>query len=234
MLATEPDVEVIAECGSGTEALGAIKERKPDVVLLDVQMPDGDGLEVAAQVGDMALPSIIFVTAFDEYALRAFDAAAVDYLLKPVRRARLRTALARARRVVASRPGGHPAGPAGAIVGTEAPAGRGARLLVDRGRHMEVASVDDIDWVEASDNHVIVHLRSERHRYRRTMEQVMDRLPADRFVRVHRSAIVNLDRVKQVHPWFHGTWLLVLADGAKIATGRHYREALAARLNLFR
>jgi two-component system LytT family response regulator len=99
---------------------------------------------------------------------------------------------------------------------------------------MEVASVDDIDWVEASDNHVIVHLRSERHRYRRTMEQVMDRLPADRFVRVHRSAIVNLDRVKQVHQWFHGTWLLVLANGAKIATGRHYREALAVRLNLFR
>jgi two-component system LytT family response regulator len=158
----------------------------------------------------------------------------VDYLLKPVRRARLRTALARARRVVASGRGGHGAGSAGEIVGSETPAGGVSRLLVDRGSHMEVASVDDIDWVEASDNHVIVHLRSERHRYRRTMEQVMDRLPADRFVRVHRSAIVNLDRVKQVHQWFHGTWLLVLANGAKIATGRHYREALAVRLNLFR
>ena len=246
MLTTEPDVVVVGECGSGNEAVRSIAGESPDVVLLDVQMPGGDGFEVLDRVGATTLPLVVFVTAYDEYALRAIEAAALDYLLKPVRRARLHTALERARERLAlyaaaagaervgdwtesfpaqdRRAHDHAAG---------APSARAERLLVDRGNHMEVLAVDAIDWIEAADNHVIVHANGERHRFRRTMDQVLERLP-DSFVRVHRSAIVNLARVRQVHEWFHGAHLLVLADGAKVATGRAYRDHVLQRLHFLR
>jgi two-component system LytT family response regulator len=217
MLAAEPDVEVVGECGTGAEAVGQVRALEPDLVLLDVQMPGGDGFEVVEQLGASVLPLVVFVTAYDEYALRAFDAAALDYLVKPVRRPRLRTAIARARERLAR----------------AEPAPRSDRLLIDRGRHMDVLPVDDIDWIEAADNHVIVHVGKEAHRFRRTMEQTLERLPADRFVRAHRSTIVNLSRVRQVHDWFGGN-LLVLADGTKLPTGRQYREVVIQRLHALR
>jgi two-component system LytT family response regulator len=217
MLAAEPDVEVVGECGTGGEAVQQVRSLEPDLVLLDVQMPGGDGFEVVEQLGAAVLPLVVFVTAYDEYAIRAFDAAALDYLVKPVRRPRLRTAIARARE----------------RVGRVEPAPRSDRLLIDRGRHMDVLAVDDIDWIEAADNHVVVHVGKEAHRFRRTMEQTLERLPADRFVRAHRSTIVNLNRVRQVHDWFGGH-LLVLADGTKLPTGRQYREAVMQRLHALR
>jgi two-component system LytT family response regulator len=186
-------------------------------VFLDVQMPNGNGFEVLEQLGASVLPLVVFVTAYDEYALRAFDAAALDYLVKPVQRPRLRTAIGRARE----------------RTGRAAPSLRADRLLIDRGRHMDVLAVDDIDWIEAADNHVIVHVGKEAHRFRRTMEQTLERLPADRFVRAHRSSIVNLSRVRQVHDWFGG-YLLVLADGTKLPTGRQYREVVLQRLHALR
>jgi two-component system LytT family response regulator len=249
MLAAEPDVDVVGESGSGAEAVALAGRCAPDVVLLDVQMPDGDGFQVVDQLGPSVRPLVVFVTAYDDYALRAFEAAALDYLVKPVRRARLRTALARARERLALHDAAAGAdgrwdGPAarGPSVGSGAEAHRiGAgvppatgRLLVGRGHHMEVVGVDQIDWIEAADNHVVVHVGKEHHRFRRTMEQVLDRLPADRFARVHRSAIVNLDRVRQVHDWFHGSYLLVLADGTKLTTGRQFREQVMERLDLLR
>jgi two-component system LytT family response regulator len=217
MLAAEPDVEIVGECGTGAEAVEQVRSLEPDLVFLDVQMPNGDGFEVVEQLGASVLPLVVFVTAYDEYALRAFDAAALDYLVKPVQRARLRTAIARAR----ERLGGGGAAP------------RADRLLIDRGRHMDVLAVDEIDWIEAADNHVIVHVGKEAHRFRRTMEQTLERLPADRFVRAHRSSIVNLSRVRQVHDWFGG-YLLVLADGTKLPTGRQYREVVLQRLHALR
>ncbi len=217
MLAAEPDVEIVGECGTGAEAVEQVRSLEPDLVFLDVQMPNGDGFEVVEQLGASVLPLVVFVTAYDEYALRAFDAAALDYLVKPVQRARLRTAIARAQ----ERLGGGAAAP------------RADRLLIDRGRHMDVLPVDEIDWIEAADNHVIVHVGKEAHRFRRTMEHTLERLPADRFVRAHRSSIVNLSRVRQVHDWFGG-YLLVLADGTKLPTGRQYREVVLQRLHALR
>jgi two-component system LytT family response regulator len=228
MLSSEAEVDVIGECGSGAEAIEQIRTLGPDVVLLDVQMPGGDGFEVVEELGASALPLVVFVTAYDEYALRAFDAAALDYLVKPVRRPRLRTALARARERIAP----HNAATAGGEVTAETPL-RPERLLIDRGHHMEVLAVDDVDWIEAADNHVIVHVGKEAHRFRRTMEQVLERLPPDRFVRIHRSTIVNLNRVRQVHDWFNG-YLLVLADGTRLPTGRQYRDAVMQRLHALR
>ena len=228
MLSSEAEVDVIGECGSGAEAIEQIRTLGPDVVLLDVQMPGGDGFEVVEELGASALPLVVFVTAYDEYALRAFDAAALDYLVKPVRRPRLRTALARARERIAPQN----AATAGGEVTAETPL-RPERLLVDRGHHMEVLPVDEVDWIEAADNHVIVHAGKEAHRFRRTMDQVLERLPPDRFVRIHRSTIVNLNRVRQVHDWFNG-YLLVLADGTRLPTGRQFRDAVMQRLHALR
>ena len=238
MLAVEPELTVVGECGSGNEAIRAIAADRPDVVLLDVQMPGGDGFEVLDQLGVSTLPLVVFVTAYDEYALRAIEAAALDYLLKPVRRARLRTALLRARERLAlydaatAQPVGDwtespPTTTATTVV-------RAERLLVERGNHMDVIAVADIDWIEAADNHVIVHANREQHRFRRTMDQVLERVPAEIFARVHRSAIVNLGRVRQVHEWFHGGYLLVLSDGTKVPTGRAYREQVMQRLHFLR
>jgi two-component system, LytTR family, response regulator len=237
-LAGEPGVEVVGECGTGAEAVAEIARAAPDLVLLDVQMPELDGFEVVERLGPSSLPLVVFVTAYDEYAVRAFDAAALDYLVKPVRRSRLRTALARTRERIAWRAAAAPAIAPATPPEREAPPAPAPppsdRLLVDRGRYMEVVDVDAIDWVEAADNHVVVHVGRERHRFRRTMEQVLERLPADRFVRVHRSTIVNLSRVRQVHAWFHGGYLLVLADGTKLATGRQFRAQVMERLHLLR
>jgi two-component system LytT family response regulator len=210
MLAARPDVTVVGECTSGAETLDAVTREKPDLVLLDVQMLEG--------LGRSSDPLVVFITAFDEYAVRAFEAAALDYLVKPVRQARLDSALDRARERLAQR---------AARVAAD-------RLLIDRGRHMDVVMVNDIDWVESADNDVIVHIGGECHRYRRTMEQVLARLPASRFVRIHRSAIVNLGRVRQVHPWFHGNYLLVLADGSRVTTGRTYRDQFLERMDALR
>ncbi|MGH7516449.1 MAG: LytR/AlgR family response regulator transcription factor [Gemmatimonadales bacterium] len=233
MLAEERDVQVVGECGTGDEALAAVAREKPDLLLLDVQMPEGDGFEVLSGLSGQRGPLVVFVTAHDEYAVQAFEAAALDYLLKPVRRARLRTALDRACAQLELRRDSPRASPHH-VAELEVPgAPTGGRLLIERGRHLDVVSVDAIDWIEAADNHVVVHIGGERHRFRRTMEQVLARLPADRFARVHRSSIVNLARVGQVHPWFHGNYLLVLADGTKLTTGRQYRDALLARLHAF-
>lgn len=230
MLAGEPEVEIVGECGTRAEASERVRTSAPDLVLLDVQMPGGDGFEVVERLGPSVLPLVVFVTAHDEFALRAFEAAALDYLVKPVRRPRLRTALARARERVALHEAA--AGGSGGELAAETPP-RSDRLLIDRGRHMDVLGVDEIDWIEAADNDVIVHVGKERHRFRRTMEQVLERLPPDRFARVHRSTIVNLSRVRQVHDWFHG-YLLVLADGTQLATGRQYRDAVMQRLHALR
>jgi two-component system LytT family response regulator len=238
MLEAAPDVTVVAECATGAEALAAAAREKPDLVLLDVQMPDGDGFDVLAGLDGSSGALVVFVTAFDEYAVRAFEAAALDYLVKPVRRARLATTLDRARAHVAARAAAART-PVGELVEHATPATSTRepptdRLLVDRGRHMDVVLVEEIDWIEAADNDVIVHIGGERHRYRRTMEQVLARLSASRFVRVHRSATVNLARVRQVHPWFHGNYLLVLADGTRLTTSRTYREQLIQRIDALR
>ena len=236
-LADEPDVAVIGECGTGLEAVDAIRAERPDLVFLDVQMPELDGLGVLDALDeDERPPALVFVTAYDAYALRAFELHAVDYLLKPFDEARFRTALARARQRLAS--AGAATIPAAADSRLEAllrelrPAPAPAyaeRLLVRSANRLLPVAVADIDWIEAADNYVRLHVGSRRCALRETIRSLEGRLDPRFFVRVHRSTIVNLDRVQEVRPLPSGDCTLLLTDGTQLSLSRNWRETFEAR-----
>jgi len=240
LLAARADVEVIGECGDGTSAVARILAEAPELVLLDVQMPEGGGFDVVRQVGVEHMPAVIFVTAYDQHALSAFDVHAVDYLLKPVNRARFARAIDRVVRQL--RPVDASAGPTeGAAEGAAAPAAPqrasvaraldaieavrpGAdRLTVRVGDRMLFLRMQEIDWIEADDDVARLHVGKQVFDHRTTLAQLEQRLPARSFVRVHRSAIVNVERIREFLPWFQGDWIIVLADGTRIQTGKSYR-----------
>jgi two-component system LytT family response regulator len=226
MLAAHPDVDVVAEYGSGTEALGGIAEHQPDLVFLDVQMPGRTGLEVAAALGAEA-PAVIFVTAHDRYAVRAFEVHALDYLLKPFSPARLAATLQRVRS------GASPAAasaPVAEAVEMLLARERGRRLAIRVGERTYLRRVDEVDWVEADAKFVRIHLGGTAYTMRETMKSMEERLDPTRFVRVSRSAIVNLDRVVEIQPWFNGDQVLILESGATVTTTRGYRDRLRGLL----
>jgi two-component system, LytTR family, response regulator len=231
LLAADPEVDIVAECGNGRDAVRAVRELEPDLVFLDIQMPELDGFEVVQAIGVDRMPVVVFVTAFDEYALRAFQVHALDYLLKPVDRGRFHEALARAKAQVAR---GGTGGARGvneqlAALVRQLDARRekaqvAERLAIKVGGKILFLRVDDIDWVEAVDNHARLHVGRQAHLVRDTLTRLETRLPAGRFLRVHRSTIVNVSRIVEVQPWFQGDYVLILADGTRVTTGRSYRQ----------
>ena len=207
---------IAGEAGDGLEAVRVIEAERPDIVLLDIQMPELDGFAVLEALDLDPLPHIIFVTAHDEHALRAFEVRALDYLLKPVDRRRFTEALDRALE--------HPRTDARTAL-----AGVTDRLLERflvrvRGR-MRLVSVEEVDWIGGAGNYVELHAGGEAHLVRGTLREIEARLP-ERFVRIHRSAIVNLDRVKELHGWSHGDLMVEMADGAELRLSRRYRDRL--------
>ena len=233
-LADEREVEVVGEARNGTEAVSAIDAHAPDLVFLDVQMPGLDGFGVVAEVGLERMPAVVFVTAFDEYALRAFDVHAVDYLLKPFDEPRFRTALARARERIAARarsaPAPAPAPELAALLAELRPRAEYAeRLLVKGNERVVVVAVDDLDSVEAADNYVRLQTRAGRHLMRETIKGLEARLDPRRFARIHRSTIVNLARVRELQPLFNGEMAVVLKDGTTLTMSRGYRDAFVER-----
>ena len=238
LLAARDDIAVIGECGDGRSAVARIHADAPELVLLDVQMPEGGGFDVVREVGVERMPAVIFVTAYDQHALAAFDVHAVDYLLKPVNRARFSRAIDRVVRLL--RPGrgsaetGHEvAGREGAQVARAMEAIEGTRPGADRltvraGERMLYLRMQDIDWVEAADDVARLHVGKQVFDHRITLSHLEQRLPARTFVRVHRSAIVNVDRIREFQPWFQGDWIIVLADGTRIQTGKSYRTRVRA------
>ena len=229
-LAEERDVEVVGEARNGAEAVSAIEALSPDLVFLDVQMPGLDGFGVVAEVGLDRMPAVVFVTAFDEYALRAFDVHAVDYLLKPFDEPRFRTALARARQRVGARAGDRSSPDLAALLAELRPRAEYAeRLLVKGNERVVVVSVDDVDYVEAADNYVRLQTRGGRHLMRETIKGLEARLDPRRFARIHRSTIVNLGRVRELQPLFNGEMAVVLKDGTTLTMSRGYRDAFVER-----
>lgn len=230
LLATEPDFELLEPCTGGTEAIRAIVRQAPQVVFLDVRMPDIDGFEVIDAIGVDAMPLVVFATAYDEYALQAFDAGALDYLLKPFDEERFRRALARVRREVAT-PADASAALGNVMANLRRPRGYAERLVVNTSGRVVFLKVEDIDWLEAAGNYVMIHAGREKHLMRDTLRALEERLDPQRFVRLHRSAIVNIERLRELLPWSRGEQVAVLRDGTQLTIGRAFRERLLAVMN---
>lgn len=222
----ETDLEVIGEYGDGAAAIDAITGLAPDLVFLDIQMPEVGGFDVVEAIGVARMPAVIFVTAYDEHALRAFDVHAVDYVLKPIDRHRFRTAVERARRRLAHAPGQLDRRIAAALGELGRPAHDYAKRLAIKGDgRVILVDVDEVDRLEAAGNYVEVHSGARHHLVRETMASLEARLDPARFVRVSRSSIVNADRVRELQPMFNGDFVVVLRDGTKVAGSRRYRAA---------
>ena len=225
-----PDAVVVGECGDGAEALSVLGREPVDVVFLDVQMPELDGIEVAAALAHDG-PAVVFVTAFSEHAIRAFELNAVDYLVKPFDRERFLAALERVR----ARRGGRREGElserlAAVLAELRRPGSYVERILVRSDGRIRLVPVVEIDWIEAADNYVRLHVGAERHLLRETMASLERRLDPDRFGRIHRSAIVNLASVRELQPTFNGEYAVFLRSGARLTLSRGYRDALLTRL----
>jgi len=237
LLSARDDIAVIGECGDGASAIARIRADAPELVLLDVQMPEGGGFDVVRGVGVERMPAVIFVTAYDQHALAAFEVHAVDYLLKPVNRTRLARSIDRVVRLLrpaegsitttgegAAAPRSAKGGDLGGAMQAVESARAGAdRLTVRVGERMLYLRMQDIDWVEAADDVARLHVGKQVFEHRATLSNLEQRLPARTFVRVHRSAIVNVERIREFQPWFQGDWIIVLADGTRVQTGKSYR-----------
>jgi two-component system LytT family response regulator len=218
---------LLGECANGAQAVEAIRERKPDAVFLDVQMPRMDGFSVCKTVGIEAMPQVVFVTAYDQYALQAFEVHAVDYLLKPFDRARFRQTLEHLRK----RRRGQDSGPVGSDLNALLRALKAGTTTVDRlavktdGR-LVFLRFDEIDWVEAEGNYVKFHGGEGTHLVRETLTWCEAELPSSRFMRISRSVLVNTDRIKEVQPLFYGDHVVILRDGTRLNLSRTYRDRL--------
>ncbi|HYC51058.1 MAG TPA: LytTR family DNA-binding domain-containing protein [Gemmatimonadaceae bacterium] len=226
LLQRDGDVDVVGEARNGIEALEQIRTLSPALVFLDVQMPGLDGLAVLEELSADERPAVVFVTAYDEYALRAFDVNAVDYLLKPFDAERFGTALARARERLRS--GDDRV--AALLASLQRERRYADRLLLKQDGALSVVLVDDIDWIEAADNYVKVHARTGRYMVRDSLKALEVKLDPARFARAHRSAIVNLTRVKSLTPLAAGEYVVTLATGTRLTLSRGYRDSFRARL----
>ena len=232
LLGSETDIEVVGEARDGVEAVDAILAQNPDLVFLDVHMPKLDGFEVIQTVGAERMPAVVFVTAYDQHALRAFEVQALDYLLKPFDGDRFQGALKRIRRQLDSQENGDIGRRLLALVRdlkTDRPT-RTDRLVVKSGGRLFFLRADEIDWIEAAGNYVRLHLGSEAHLLRETMNSIEARLNPELFFRIHRSHIVNIERIKELQPWFNGEYVVILRTGARLTLSRGYREKLQDKL----
>ncbi|MGD9589088.1 MAG: LytR/AlgR family response regulator transcription factor [Pyrinomonadaceae bacterium] len=226
-LRDENDIQVIGECGNGKEAVAAIRERHPDLVFLDIQMPEKNGFEVVRSLDEGRMPAVIFVTAYDQYALQAFDVHALDYLLKPFNRDRLHRAVSHAREQIESRRIGQlDERLASLIKDLKAEKKYLERLVVKSVGRVFFLKTDEIDWIEAAGNYVKLHSGREAHMIRETMNGIEAKLNPEKFLRIHRSTVVNIDRIKELHPMFSGDYSVILRNGTELALSRNYRERL--------
>ena len=223
-LKNDPEVELVAECADGESAVATILGKKPDLVFLDVQMPEMDGLSVIRTVGISHMPVTIFVTAYDRYALKAFEVSAIDYLLKPVGQERFSDALTRAKRRIAEK--------------SQCDLNQNIKAMLDRLRgneysqHLSVlhngrivlVRTKEIDWIEANGNYARLHVGVRTHEIRETLNALERKLDPREFLRIHRSTIVNVRAIKEMHPWFHGYHLVLLQNGQELRMSRYQNK----------
>jgi two-component system LytT family response regulator len=220
LLRGDPQIEIVGECGSGALALGEIRVARPDLLFLDVQMPEYDGFDVLEMVGSDVPPAVILVTAYDQYALRAFEAGALDYLLKPFDNARFELALARAKQRVREANHGE--------------TGKRSleRIVIKSAGEVCFVRMRDIDWIEAADYYACLHIGQKNHLLRRSLADLEGELDPDVFCRVHRSSIVNLERVRSLKLHEDGEFEVTLETGARVRMSRRYRKEFEARMGV--
>jgi two-component system, LytTR family, response regulator len=228
LLGGQQDIAIVGECRDGREAVEAIRTEAPDLVFLDVQIPELDGFQVIEAIGPERSPVIVFVTAYDQYALQAFEVHAVDYLLKPFDEERFGRALDRARQALSH--GKEKEELSEKLISLlqdlKAPQGYMERLVVKSAGRLFFLRTEEIEWVESAGNYVCLHVKGESHLLRETMNGLEARLDPARFGRIHRTAIVNIDQIKELQPLFHGEYQVVLRDGMELTLSRGYRDRL--------
>ncbi|HLJ48049.1 MAG TPA: response regulator [Bryobacteraceae bacterium] len=227
LLTNDPQVAAITEAKNGREAVIAIRDSRPDLLFLDVQMPEMDGFEVVRQLGPERMPAVVFVTAHDQYAIRAFEINALDYLLKPVTAERFRQSLERAK---ARLSGGEEVGRrmVSLLEAMSNPSSYVKRLAVRSGTRTLFVPVDDIEWIQAAENYAELHVGAAAYLLQATMNTLEASLDPTTFLRIHRSLIVNVGRVKELQPAGHGEYVVVLRSGVRLQSGRSYHEKLKA------
>ncbi|MGB9180880.1 MAG: LytTR family DNA-binding domain-containing protein [Pyrinomonadaceae bacterium] len=227
MLDDDRDVEIIGECINGLEAVEFIETETPDLIFLDVQMPELGGFEVLENIPKDRMPHVIFVTAYDQYAVRAFEVHALDYLLKPFDRERFQAAWQRAKaEIVREKNGALDQRIITLLEELKAGPKYLERLVIKSGGRVFFLDTDDIDWIEAEGNYVSVHTGKKSHLLRETISSLEAQLDPKKFIRIHRSSIVKIDRIQELQPWFHGEYKIILLDGTQLTLSRNYRENL--------
>jgi two-component system LytT family response regulator len=225
MLRTAAEIELIGECTNGEQAVEAVLEQSPDLMFLDVQMPEMDGFEVLKALGNEKIPYVIFVTAYDQYALRAFEVFALDYLLKPFNEKRLQKAVQRAKEQIEKERTSHLAtGISDLLRELRSKAKYLDRLLLKEEGRARLVKTQQIDWIEADGKYIRLHIGKESHLMRESLTQLESRLDPQHFLRIHRSTIVNLNRIKEVQVWFYGEYRILLHDGTALMLSRTYRK----------
>jgi two-component system LytT family response regulator len=228
LLGRDSDVKIIGECASGEEAIEAIRKVRPDLVFLDIQMPGPDGFEVLKTVGAEQVGAVVFVTAYDQHALRAFEVHALDYLLKPFANRRFKETLQRAKEHLGRNHNGMLTHQLQSLL-SDLNGGRKYldRLVIKAAGKVFFVKVDEIDWIEAAGNYVSLHVGRNTHLLRQTMNGIEEQLDRQKFARIHRSALVNIERIKELSPLFHGDYVVTLHDATRLTLSRNYREALS-------
>jgi two-component system LytT family response regulator len=231
LLADKDWLQVIGECQNGLEAAEQIQRQQPDLVFLDIQMPGATGFETIEAVGANRMPLVVFVTAFDRYALRAFEVNALDYLLKPFDRDRFEQTLERARQQLERQSSGDLERRLLELMrDLKAHTPRLERFVVKSGGRVFFVRSEEIDWIEAAGNYVKLHVGQDTHLFRETMNAVEAQLDPGTFFRIHRSHIINIERVKELQPWFNGEYVVFLKNGTRLTLSRGYREKLQERI----
>jgi two-component system LytT family response regulator len=226
-LADEPDFEIVRECTNGKDAIAALNKHRADVLFLDIQMPEVDGFEVVESVSPDRLPYVVFVTAHDAFAVRAFQIHALDYLLKPFDRERLKQSLARVRKALQQTTIERQHNQILSLLNDlKSRQERPRRLLLKSAGRVYFVNVQEIDWVESEGNYLRLHVGNESHLMRQTMNTLERLLSPSQFIRIHRSTLVNIERVKELQPWFGGEYLAILQGGKKLNVGKSYRKKL--------
>jgi len=229
LLERDAEVAAISEAKNGREAVEAIRGNRPDVVFLDVQMPEMGGFEVVQEVGAERMPAVVFVTAHDRYAIQAFEINAIDYLLKPVTEERFGKAMARVKARLEARPPDDASRQILSLLETIASPARAVKRLAVRSAGKTVfVDVQDIDWIEAAENYVQLHVGRAEHLLHVTMNALEKSLDRDLFLRIHRSVIVNVKRIRELQPVMHGEYVITLANGVRVQSSRMYHERLKA------